>query len=469
MPSPLRSCGRPKMASLALCLWAHVAMAGGAMSEEPRFVEPIQNVTVAAGRDVKLSCVVDNLSTFKVAWIAFDKSAILTVQEHVITRNPRVNVTYDGHRTWTLHLSRVNATDAGTYMCQVNTIVAKSQFGILNVVVPPNIVDGKTSGDVMVQEGANITLECSATGTPMPTITWRREDHMKINLNKTYRVMEHTGPKLHLARISRMDMAAYLCIARNGVPPIVSKRMQVSVDFPPMMSIPHQLVGAPLGYSITLECTIEAHPPALTYWTRGSGIMLHQGRKYYITERKGDVPYRTHMKLTIKSLKPDDDFGEYRCVAKNSRGETEGEIKLYETEPPTPAPTSPPSYLDKLFKDYQQKTTNSVVGKGEGKATFVGLEEPREGIETDMSIGDGDLMERNEIDRLEEGAHWDDDRQREVEARRERGRHEQSEYPMTNYFGSATPAGGGMGGYLRLQVLLPLVVLAQPSCLLLFL
>lgn len=53
--------------------------------------------------------------------------------------------------------------------------------------VPPNIVDGKTSGDVMVQEGANITLECSATGTPTPTITWRREDHLKINLNKTYR------------------------------------------------------------------------------------------------------------------------------------------------------------------------------------------------------------------------------------------------------------------------------------------
>lgn len=73
-------------------------------------------------------------SSLQVAWIAFDKSAILTVQEHVITRNPRVNVTYDGHRTWTLHLSRVNATDAGTYMCQVNTIVAKSQFGILNVV-----------------------------------------------------------------------------------------------------------------------------------------------------------------------------------------------------------------------------------------------------------------------------------------------------------------------------------------------
>lgn len=43
--------------------------AGGAISEEPRFVEPIQNVTIASGRDVKLSCVVDNLGTYKVSFL----------------------------------------------------------------------------------------------------------------------------------------------------------------------------------------------------------------------------------------------------------------------------------------------------------------------------------------------------------------------------------------------------------------
>jgi len=75
-----------------------------------------------------------NPVSLQVAWIAFDKSAILTVEDHVITRNPRVNVSHDGHRTWTLHLTKVNASDAGTYMCQVNTIVAKSQFGIIKVV-----------------------------------------------------------------------------------------------------------------------------------------------------------------------------------------------------------------------------------------------------------------------------------------------------------------------------------------------
>ncbi|XP_066949759.1 lachesin-like [Macrobrachium rosenbergii] len=337
---------------------------GGTISEEPSFVEPIPNITIAAGRDIRLSCVVDNLGSYKVAWIAFDKSAILTVQDHVITRNPRVKVTHDGQRTWTLHISRVNSTDAGTYMCQVNTIIAKSQFGVLTVVVPPNIIDSDTSGDVMAQEGANINLTCNASGTPQPSITWRREDNIKININKTLQVAEHNGVHLHLERISRMDMAAYLCIASNGVPPIVSKRIQVSVEFPPMMSIPHQLVGAPLGYSITMECTIEAHPPPLTYWTLGQSAMLHQGRKYHITNTIGEVPYRTHMKLTVKSLRPED-YGSYKCVAKNSRGDTEGLIKLYETHPPTTPPTSPPSYLDKLFQDFNFKTTNMAATNGD--------------------------------------------------------------------------------------------------------
>ncbi|CAL4168308.1 unnamed protein product, partial [Meganyctiphanes norvegica] len=314
---------------------------------------PLDHLLQAIPGDLKMLCLTNKLHSHKVAWIAFDKSAILTVENNVITRNPRVNVTHDGHRTWTLHLARVNATDAGTYMCQVNTIVAKSQYGVLEVVVPPNIVDSDSSGDVMVQEHANVTLTCSATGTPTPSITWRREDGERININKTSRVLEHVGPILSLAKISREDMAAYLCIARNGVPPIVSKRIQVSVDFPPQMNIKHQLVGAPVGYSITLECTIEAHPQALTYWTHEqSSVMLHHSRKYHIVEMRGDVSYKSHMKITITRLVKKD-FGSYKCVAKNSRGETEGIIKLYETEPPTQAPTSPPSFLDP-YKNYRE-------------------------------------------------------------------------------------------------------------------
>ena len=53
-----------------------------------------------------------------------------------------------------------------------------------------------------------------------------------------------------------------------------------------MMTIRHHLVGAPLGYSITLECTIEAHPQTLTYWTKvkEDSEMLYQSLKYHIED-----------------------------------------------------------------------------------------------------------------------------------------------------------------------------------------
>lgn len=37
-----------------------------ALTDGPRFIEPIPNVTVALGRDASLPCVVDNLGTYKV-------------------------------------------------------------------------------------------------------------------------------------------------------------------------------------------------------------------------------------------------------------------------------------------------------------------------------------------------------------------------------------------------------------------
>ena len=45
-----------------------------------------------------------------------------------------------------------------------------------------------------------------------------------------YIVREWEGETLDLTRISRLDMGAYMCIASNGVPPAVSKRIKVSVD-----------------------------------------------------------------------------------------------------------------------------------------------------------------------------------------------------------------------------------------------
>ncbi|XP_029724947.1 lachesin-like [Aedes albopictus] len=340
-----------------------IAPAANVVVEEPEFTDVIENVTVPAGRNVKLACSVKNLGSFKVAWMHFEQSAILTVHNHVITRNPRISVTHDKHdkhKTWFLHISNVQEEDKGRYMCQINTVTAKTQFGYLHVVVPPNIDDSLSSSDVIVREGSNVTLKCRATGSPQPQVKWKRDDNSKIAINKSLSVLEWDGESVELSKISRLDMGAYLCIASNGVPPTVSKRIKVSVDFPPMLWIPHQLVGVPLNYNITLECFTEAHPTSLNYWTREDGHMIHDSRKYRTESTVGMPIYKTHMRLHIFNIQQSD-YGTYKCVAKNPRGETDGAIRIYTSTPPTTSP-GPPTTDSQLHDFWPGNGRNDSYG-----------------------------------------------------------------------------------------------------------
>ncbi|KAK9504921.1 hypothetical protein O3M35_009088 [Rhynocoris fuscipes] len=142
------------------------------------------------------------------------------------------------------------------------------------------------------------------------------------------------GPEFNITRVNRLHMGAYLCIASNGVPPSVSKRIMLIVHFPPMIWIQNQLVGAMEGDEMTLECHSEAYPKSINYWTRETGEMISQGAKYVPVLL--DNAYKVTMKLTIHSVSPSD-FGSYKCVSKNSLGDTDGTIKLYQI--PTPSTT----------------------------------------------------------------------------------------------------------------------------------
>ncbi|KAK9758954.1 Immunoglobulin V-set domain [Popillia japonica] len=305
------------------------------MTDDPRFAEPIPNVTVALGRDASLPCVVENLGSYKVAWIHIDRQMILTIHRHVISRVPRFSVSHDNAKTWLLHVSSVQQEDRGYYMCQVNTNPMISQVGYLQVVVPPNILDGEsTQSTVAIRENQNISLTCKADGFPTPKIMWRKEDGQAILVERRKKVNVYHGEQLNLTRISRTEMGAYLCIATNGVPPSVSKRIIVDVEFSPMIWVPNQLVGAPAGTDVTIDCHTEAYPRAISYWVY-ENVMLLPNKKYGTENMENS--YRAHMKLTVRNIQTGD-FGNYRCISKNSLGETEGSIRLYEI----PMPSTPP-------------------------------------------------------------------------------------------------------------------------------
>ncbi|CAD6997485.1 unnamed protein product [Ceratitis capitata] len=109
---------------------------------------------------------------------------------------------------------------------------------------------------------------------------------------------------------------------------------------------------------------------------------------------QGNPSYKATMRLTITNIQKSD-YGSYKCVAKNPRGEMDGTIKLYMSSPPTtlPPPTttttrrttiapawdifSTPIYgimptnsvivIDKLGSKYQSNLNE--IGKSEQKLT----------------------------------------------------------------------------------------------------
>uniref|UniRef100_A0A182V4B6 Ig-like domain-containing protein n=1 Tax=Anopheles merus TaxID=30066 RepID=A0A182V4B6_ANOME len=134
-----------------------------------------------------------------------------------------------------------------------------------------------TSNDMVVREGTNVTLNCKAKGFPEPYVMWRREDGDEMAISgENVNVVD--GEILHITKVSRLHMAAYLCVASNGVPPSISKRVQLRVQFPPMLSIPNQLEGAYVGQDVVLECHTEAYPASINYWTTERGDMIISGK-----------------------------------------------------------------------------------------------------------------------------------------------------------------------------------------------
>ncbi|XP_023172160.2 neurotrimin [Drosophila hydei] len=306
-------------------------------NSDPKFSGPINNVTVPVGRDALLTCIVHDLVSYKVAWLRVDTQTILSIQNHVITKNHRIGISHTEHRIWQLRIRDVHESDRGWYMCQINTDPMKSQMGYLDVVVPPDIVDYQTSQDVVRASGQNVTLTCTATGVPLPTITWRREENTPMpmllpamseddndNELQPKEIYSVESQNLTLWQLQRGHMGAYLCIASNGVPPTVSKRIMLVVNFAPTIWTRYDTIYVGVGQKLTLECITESQPASINFWLKNKELL--QGGSYD-SLIVGHV-HRIVMRITLRPLTKHD-FGEYKCIAKNALGETERSITLH--------------------------------------------------------------------------------------------------------------------------------------------
>ncbi|XP_035630506.1 neuronal growth regulator 1 isoform X4 [Oncorhynchus keta] len=177
----------------------------------------IESVVTRQGDTALLRCTSDGIS--KGAWL--NRSSIIFAGNDKWSVDPRVSIVSSGGE-YSLQIQKVDVTDDGLYTCSVQSERnPKPKHLHLVVKVPPKIYD--ISSDITVNEGSNVSLICTASGKPDPTISWR---HI-TPLARKY----DSGEYLNITGITRDQAGDYECSAMNDIASPDTKTVKVIVKF----------------------------------------------------------------------------------------------------------------------------------------------------------------------------------------------------------------------------------------------
>ncbi|XP_038163323.1 basement membrane-specific heparan sulfate proteoglycan core protein-like [Cyprinodon tularosa] len=201
--------------------------------------------------------------------------------------------------------------DSGVYVCQAVNVLGESEAAVeITVVGPPGApVASVNPGEMTVIEGQTVTMECKATGSPPPVITWSK---LRAPLPWKHTVADGV---LTLNGVGRQDSGQYICNATN-INGYSEAYTDMEVETPPYATcLPDQVRLQP-GNSLIIQCLAHGSHPIQFTWSRVGRGNLPAGVE---TTKDG--------KLIIASVKLSDS-GTYKCVATNHIGSSEATAKI---------------------------------------------------------------------------------------------------------------------------------------------
>ena len=122
------------------------------------------------------------------------------------------------------------------------------QVSLLSVLIPAQVEPYPATGMVVARAGSSVTLECRASGNPMPDITWKKVNDLKqyrytrtltiffkpvhtsnMKIKKIQKILcqeksnlpsgskfQH-GSSLNIPSVAREHAGLFVCMADNGV------------------------------------------------------------------------------------------------------------------------------------------------------------------------------------------------------------------------------------------------------------
>uniref|UniRef100_A0A8C0FZN4 IgLON family member 5 n=1 Tax=Chelonoidis abingdonii TaxID=106734 RepID=A0A8C0FZN4_CHEAB len=254
-------------------------------------------------------CSIDEEVT-RVAWL--NRSNILYAGNDKWSIDPRVRLLTNSPAEFSILIASVDMWDEGLYTCSFQTQAKPHTAQVYLIVhVPARITN--ISSAVTVNEGSDVSLLCMATGKPEPTVTWRQ-----------LRGKRDEGEYLEITEINRQQAGEYECVTANGVSLADSKRVLITVNYPPTIKDVKDAYP-PVGKPALLRCEAMAVPPAEFEWFKDDK---------QVSSRNDLIPFpgrsRTRSMLLIDNVTARH-YGNYSCLASNKLGISNASLRLIRT------------------------------------------------------------------------------------------------------------------------------------------
>ncbi|XP_046638873.1 Down syndrome cell adhesion molecule-like protein Dscam2 isoform X13 [Daphnia pulicaria] len=219
------------------------------------------------------------------------------------------------HTDNVLRIEQVRREDKGMYQCFVRndqeSAQASAELKLGGRFDPPQFIN--TFAERTLQPGPSVSLKCSASGNPLPEITWEL-DGKKISSSERVQIGHFTAGTnevvsyLNITAVHTNDGGLYKCAASSKVGH-ADHSARFNVYGLPFVR-PMDKVAVVAGEIMMVTCPVAGYPIDTIQWEKG-------GRVLPVNRRQQVFPNGT---LIIENVQRSLDQGSYTCIAKNTQG-----------------------------------------------------------------------------------------------------------------------------------------------------
>ncbi|NWT94648.1 IGS10 protein, partial [Urocynchramus pylzowi] len=229
-----------------------------------------------------------------------------------------------------LAIEAVTEKDAGDYLC-----VARNRIGDdlilmkVSITMKPAKIDHKQQFKKLVPYGKDFRVDCKASGSPTPEISWGLPDGTVVNNamladdsgHRARRYVLFDNGTLYLNKAGVAEGGDYTCYAQNTLGRDEMKiHVTVIVAAPQIKHNYKTHIRVTAGDTALLDCEAAGEPRAQIFWLLPSSETISSSADRHSLHANGSLS------ISRASLL---DTGEYLCVARNPGGD---DTKLYKLD-----------------------------------------------------------------------------------------------------------------------------------------